>query len=341
MEERHGRPGGTPFADTSPARATPFRSRAAPAAMLCAMAADAPSRPGAPARSRLAPGAWVVMLAASALPRILVQELGPGGLEWVRPAQLAALLAALAATWLVERLRRLRLVVAIFLIVHVAEWVVFEAAGRLTPMLRGDGGFVSGMAAVQAPRLTLALVVIAAALPLFGDRRRFFLARGDLAAPAAPIRGIGMLRPTRWNRLAPILTLCLAGGTVTFLTLAGGAPLGNLAAAVPLLPFVLGFAAINAFGEEVTYRAPQLAGLQPVVGATHGLLITAAYFGIAHYYGVPYGIIGVVMSAALGWLLGRSMLETRGLFWAWFIHFVMDVAIFTFLAAGSVTPGGG
>lgn len=310
--------------------------------MLCAMVSDASGRAASPARSALALAAWVVMLAASALPRILVRELGSGGLEWVRPAQLAGLLAALAATWLVERLRRLRLVVAIFLIVHVAEWVVFEVAGWLTPLLGGgDDDFVAAMAAVQAPRLALALVVIAAALPLFGDRRRFFLARGDLAAPAAPIRGIGVLRQTRWNRLAPILTLCLAGGTFAFLLLAGGAPLANLASAVPLLPFVLGFAAINAFGEEVTYRAPQLAALQPVVGATQGLLITAAYFGVAHYYGVPYGIIGVLMSAALGWLLGRSMLETRGLFWAWFIHFVMDVAIFTFLAAGSVTPGGG
>lgn len=312
------------------------------AAILCAMVAEAASRARPRARSPLALGAWLVMLAASALPRILVQELWPDGLAWVRPAQLAALLAALAATSVVERCRPLKLVVAIFGIVHIAEWLVFAVATWLAPLISGEGGgFVAAMAAVQAPRLALALVVIAAALPLFGDRRAFFLARGDLTAPAAPIRGIGMLKPTRWNRLAPILTVCLAGGTFTFLLLAGGAPLANLAAAVPLLPFVLGFAAINAFGEEVTYRAPQLAALQPVVGATHGLLITAAYFGIAHYYGVPYGIVGVVMSAALGWLLGRSMLETKGLLWAWFIHFVMDVAIFTFLAAGSVTPGGG
>jgi len=43
----------------------------------------------------------------------------------------------------------------------------------------------------------------------------------------------------------------------------------------------------------------------------------------------------------LGWFLGKSMLETRGLFWAWLIHLVQDVLIFAFLAIGSVTPGGG
>jgi hypothetical protein len=35
------------------------------------------------------------------------------------------------------------------------------------------------------------------------------------------------------------------------------------------------------------------------------------------------------------------MLETRGLAWAWFIHFVQDVLIFSFLALGAITPGGG
>jgi hypothetical protein len=46
------------------------------------------------------------------------------------------------------------------------------------------------------------------------------------------------------------------------------------------------------------------------------------------------------MAGFLGWFLGKSMLETRGLFWAWFIHFWQDVLIFAFLAIGSIRPGG-
>ena len=90
----------------------------------------------------------------------------------------------------------------------------------------------------------------------------------------------------------------------------------------------------------MNYRAPQLGALTPAVGGAQALLMTAAYFGIGHFYGVPYGVLGVLMAGLLGWLLGRSMLETKGMFWAWAIHFVMDVVIFTFMAAGSVTPGG-
>ncbi|MBN2550271.1 MAG: CPBP family intramembrane metalloprotease [Anaerolineales bacterium] len=66
----------------------------------------------------------------------------------------------------------------------------------------------------------------------------------------------------------------------------------------------------------------------------------AAFFGIFHFYGVPYGVVGVLLAAFLGWLLGKTMLETRGLFWAWFIHFLQDVWIFVFMAIGSITPGG-
>lgn len=47
------------------------------------------------------------------------------------------------------------------------------------------------------------------------------------------------------------------------------------------------------------------------------------------------------MAGSLGWMLGMAMLETRGFFWAWIIHFIQDVLIFSFTAVGSITPGGG
>jgi hypothetical protein len=70
------------------------------------------------------------------------------------------------------------------------------------------------------------------------------------------------------------------------------------------------------------------------------LMIAATFFGIGHFYGVPYGVIGVVMATFLGWLLSKAMIERRGFFWAWFIHFLQDVLIFSFMAIGSITPGG-
>lgn len=68
--------------------------------------------------------------------------------------------------------------------------------------------------------------------------------------------------------------------------------------------------------------------------------MVAAHFGIGHYYGVAYGLIGVLLAGFLGWILARSMQQTRGMFWAWFVHFWQDVLIFSFLAVGSITAGG-
>jgi hypothetical protein len=39
------------------------------------------------------------------------------------------------------------------------------------------------------------------------------------------------------------------------------------------------------------------------------------------------------------WIAGKSMLETRGFAWAWFIHFCADVPVFVFLAMAAVRGG--
>ena len=68
--------------------------------------------------------------------------------------------------------------------------------------------------------------------------------------------------------------------------------------------------------------------------------MAAYFFGISHYFGTPGGIVGGIASIFMGWILSKAMLETRGFFWSWWIHFLQDVVIFFFLAAGTITPGG-
>ncbi|HKL12543.1 MAG TPA: CPBP family glutamic-type intramembrane protease, partial [Halanaerobiales bacterium] len=70
------------------------------------------------------------------------------------------------------------------------------------------------------------------------------------------------------------------------------------------------------------------------------LYLTSLFFGIAHFYGVPYGVVGVIMATFLGYIIGKSMLETRGFFWAFIIHMILDILIFSFMALNMITPGG-
>ena len=69
--------------------------------------------------------------------------------------------------------------------------------------------------------------------------------------------------------------------------------------------------------------------------------MVAVYFGLIHFYGIPYGVVGVLLAGFLGWILAKSIQDTGGFFWAWFIHFWQDVWIFAFMAIGSIIPGDG
>jgi membrane protease YdiL (CAAX protease family) len=65
------------------------------------------------------------------------------------------------------------------------------------------------------------------------------------------------------------------------------------------------------------------------------LWITAVLFAIMHYYSAVNGVAGVLLTIFMGWMLTKAMLETRGFFWSWLIHFTQDVIILWFIAGAS------
>lgn len=104
---------------------------------------------------------------------------------------------------------------------------------------------------------------------------------------------------------------------------------GSLAVDVfPGLPLVILFALSNAFAEEILFRFTFVGvGLEEDTKLLIIQGMSALIFGIVHYFGSPSGIPGVLMAGFIGWFLSKSMIETRGFFWAWFIHFLQDVII--------------
>jgi len=97
----------------------------------------------------------------------------------------------------------------------------------------------------------------------------------------------------------------------------------------PDVPLVLVLALMNSFTEEIIFRYSYVTivhneGFSPNLA----LFLGSAVFGTVHYFGMaPKGIMGALMAAFLGWFLTKSILETKGFFWAWFIHFLQDVVI--------------
>ena len=153
------------------------------------------------------------------------------------------------------------------------------------------------------------------------------MVKGDIKALVEPSKLIGMKEPEPWPRIGLIFAAIFTAGTFIFLMLSTPPTLSQFIQAIPLIPVAVLIAAINAFNEEFTLRAAPLSELWKNIGKKQALFITTVYFGLGHFYGVPSGIIGVILSAFLGWFIGKSLLETRGFFWAWIIHFFPDIIL--------------
>ncbi len=292
---------------------------------------------------RLVTAAWIIMLVVSVLPNAVLHELTGGAPAWLGWAKIGLLVVLAVATLFWQVLRPLRNFILLLLAIFGFEML----AGKLTGSALWQGWFgganapfTTSMLGTQLVRLIVSLLMIGVLLLLGYRRSDFFLTRGQLDAPSAPVRWLGVSKSEPWTKFGGQFALYISLGTLLFLILGGRPTLAALLGALPMFPAVLLFAAMNAFSEEMTYRASLLAGLEHVIGPQQALWLTAVFFGLGHYFGVPYGVIGVVMATFLGWMMGKAMLETRGFFWAWFIHFLQDVLIFTSMAIGSITPGG-
>jgi len=287
--------------------------------------------------------AWMVILAISLL-KIILQEVFHYFLSENNLLVIEAVivLAGMVLTFFWKTIRPLRPFFGLFIVLVGSQWLVYTRIDQL-PVFQSwlkNPSFNIYMPAEQLLHLIVTFIVIIYLYILKRRRELFFLARGDTSAQAEPVNWLGIKENENWSAVGSRFALYLSLGTVAFLVIAGRPPADMAIKALPFLPTVLLTAALNAFNEEMTYKASFLAVLEDVVGKRQALLLTAAFFGILHFYGVPYGIIGVILAAFLGWVLGKSILETRGIFWAWFLHFLQDVLIFSFLAIGSITAGG-
>lgn len=289
-------------------------------------------------RTTLILAAWMAILLLSKLPLVIARDFFGGDIPWITQGWIVAAFLLFASTFVWRALAPLRgffAVMAVILLVTTAfnPWVSQLAAWQ--DLFTGS----SPLVAVFGDRvlITIDTLIVLAVLYIMGLRRRdAFLTAGDLNAPAGELRFSGRKKRLNWILFGAIITVLLA--VLFFALLAAMNPItpAGFASAIPWLPLVLLSAALNAFGEEAIYRAAPLAVLLPAVGARHALWMTAVWFGLGHYYGgIPSGPVGALGSGLLGLLLGKAMLDTRGIVWPWIIHAAIDTAIYLAIAIAS------
>jgi membrane protease YdiL (CAAX protease family) len=282
--------------------------------------------------------AWIATLLMSKLPLVIARDLLGSDIPWIVPAWLitCALLFALTIVW--QTLRPMRGYIAIMgiilLVTSVGDpWIsqsslwqrIFAGASPIV-ILFGERALI----AVEA------LVVLAAVLLMGVKRRDAFLAIGKLNAPVQGLPVPGRKKPVSWFFFGVIMMALLGGMFYLFLASQNQAAQPNLEVIIPLLPLILACAALNAFGEEAMYRAAPLSMLLPFAGAAQALWMTSVWFGLGHYYGgIPSGPFGFIEAGLVGLLMGKAMLDTRGMGWSWLIHVVLDTIIYIFLAIGA------
>ncbi len=262
--------------------------------------------------------AWLVTLAVTSLPDIILQESTGVLPNWILPAKAGLLIAALGFSLGERHFRALRHYFLILLLLLLVSWAQLQVSATdwWAAQLGAAPSSSSALLGGQLLRLVGTFIIIGGLLLLRYTPQAFFLQRGRLDATARRVRWLGMRGPEPWTRFGRNFAIIITAVTLVFLLAAAPVDQWENWNILPVLPVVLLLASLNAFNEEVSYRGALLAPLIGAVGQRHAVLLTAVLFGLAHFYGVPYGLIGVVLATFLGWILGKSMIETQGMFWA-------------------------
>jgi len=185
----------------------------------------------------------------------------------------------------------------------------------------------------QGCSLLISLTVILTTRLAKGTQLRY-LRIGDLKAPTNPSKLLGIKATDNWMPVGLTFAALISIATAAYLLIYNWGALATVQLQTWLLAAVLSLplSALNAFNEEIVSR-------WAVVEALSGRLarfapwVSAAIFGTVHFFGTPGGLLGSLMAGFLAWFLARSIQETRGIGWAWIIHFLQDVMILTVMIA--------
>lgn len=261
---------------------------------------------------------WFLMLLVSALPNIILREVFNTNLPWLPYIKIGVLLLLFVISVFYDKLSPLRHYFGVFLMVFVTTESI-KALRATEHWKKWFGGsspsFVQYMVRMQLLLILGFFIIFFVLFLIKKNPSKFYFSMGDLNAKVKPVKWLAVQDNIYWKGLGSEFGIYLSIGILIYLLFANGIPaINDLMQVVRYIPLIIIFAAINSVYEELVYRASLLSVLESVIGERHALSITTLYFGIGHFYGAPAGIIGIIMSSLLGYILGKSMIETRGVF---------------------------
>lgn len=203
-------------------------------------------------------------------------------------------------------------------------------AGTLSKKLNfsvSTNTYISGQFNYQLLALAIAAVSIVSSYYLNKENFTRFFSFGNISAPAAELKAFGIKQGDTWLKTGLSLSIVITIATSLFMYFQLKGTAINWSQLSGALFWIVLFSISNSFVEEMIFRIGIISPLSGSMAPGTLFLISAIAFGLPHFAGMPSGLIGASMAGLLGYVLAKSMVETSGFFWAWFIHFIQDVVI--------------
>jgi membrane protease YdiL (CAAX protease family) len=190
-----------------------------------------------------------------------------------------------------------------------------------------DNSYINFQINYQLLLLSIAGISMISSWLLNPESFKSILSIGNISAAGEELKIFGIKKGDTWLKTGISLSIIisLVTGIFMFFQLKGMSIDYSLLK-TGLLWIVL-FSLSNSFAEEMIFRVGINAPLRGLLSPNLIFLISAVVFGLAHFQGMPNGIIGMLLAGLLGYVLSKSVHETDGVFWAWIIHFLQDVII--------------
>ena len=177
--------------------------------------------------------------------------------------------------------------------------------------------------------ILLVITALALLLTYLQNKENFihYFSFGNVAAPAEALKWMGIKSKDSWMQTGISLSIIISLVTGIFMYLQVKQSEVNWTILSSSLVWIILFSLTNSFAEEMIFRMGIVSPLKGLLSPMAIYSISAVLFGIPHFAGMPNGIIGATMAGVLGFVLAKSLYETNGFFWAWWIHFLQDVLI--------------
>lgn len=196
-----------------------------------------------------------------------------------------------------------------------------------SPLAVSNNKYVNSQVNFQLALVVLSGFSLLATFLLSRSGFLHYFSFGQIAAPAQELNLFRIRQGDRWleTGLSLCVVISLTTGVFMYVQLKGTR--NDWATVRNGIGWVLVFSLTNSFAEEMIFRIGLIAPLAKIVSPDTLFFVSALIFGLAHFWGMPNGIIGVLLAGVLGYVLAKSVYETNGFFWAWTIHFLQDILI--------------